>query len=116
MRTGTLEGPAASEEASQHPVLFDTLEYRKQNPERELFPKYLKGGQSSILPEGSASGTPGQWMSGRPEQTAPQGEDFSVRFTRGTGWESPREEESQESQGADCAGEIRWRTSQPAGG
>jgi len=55
-----LEGPAASEEASQHPVFFDTLEHRQQDPERELFPKCLRGGQVPILPAGSASGLPGQ--------------------------------------------------------
>jgi hypothetical protein len=34
-RTGTSQGPAASEEASQRPVFFETLEYREQHPERE---------------------------------------------------------------------------------
>jgi hypothetical protein len=34
-----LEGPAASEEASQYPVLFDTLEYRQQNPKKGAVPQ-----------------------------------------------------------------------------
>lgn len=46
------------EEASQYPVLFDTLEYRQQNPERVLFPKCQKGGQASILRARSESGMP----------------------------------------------------------
>lgn len=90
MRTGTLEGPAASEEASQYPVLFDTLEYRQQNPERVLFPKCRKGGQASILPERSESGKPGQWMFGRTVPNPSQGGCNPVRFTRGTGWGKPQ--------------------------
>jgi len=49
-------------------VLFDTLEYRKQNPERELFPKCLRGGQAPILPSGSESGLTGQWTTGRHDE------------------------------------------------
>jgi hypothetical protein len=33
-RTKTSKGPATSKEASPHPVLFETLEYREQNPIR----------------------------------------------------------------------------------
>jgi len=111
-----LEGPAASEEASQHPVFFDTLEHRQQDPERELFPKCLRGGQAPILPAGSESDTP---TSGRPADrncstARKKGSVFGEPEVRDG--ESPREEESQESQDADCAGETRWRTSQPAGG
>jgi hypothetical protein len=43
-RTRTSKGPATSEEESPHPTFFDTLEYRDQNPERELFPKCMRGG------------------------------------------------------------------------
>jgi len=112
-----LEGPAASEEASQHPVLFDTLEYRKQNPERELFPKCLRGGQAAIPPSGSESGLTGRWTTGRHDEISIAGwkNQRSVHPEARDG-ESPREEKSHESQDADSTGEIRWRTSQPTGG
>jgi hypothetical protein len=50
MRTRTSKGPAASEEASQHPMFFETLEYREQNPERELFPSAREEDPSVLSP------------------------------------------------------------------
>jgi len=86
-----LEGPAVSEEASQHPVLFDTLEYRQQDPERELFLKYLRGGQAPILPAGRRKLE--RRASGRPADRSdipPQGGRIRIGSTLGTGWGKPQ--------------------------
>jgi hypothetical protein len=111
-----LEGPAASEEASQHPVFFDTLEHRQQDPVRELFPKCLRGGQAPMrfVRRKPLDST----MDDRPTGAVHPSKEgrILVRYPEVRDGESPREDESQESQDADCAGETRWRTSQPAGG
>jgi hypothetical protein len=49
-RTETSKGPAASEEASQRPSLFDTLEYREQHPEREQTQSPREEGRSGTGP------------------------------------------------------------------
>jgi hypothetical protein len=111
-----LEGPAASEEASQHPVFFDTLEHRQQDPERELFPKCLRGGQASARRRKAKAGRRLQGCPANRIRFDRKEEGTGLVHLEGRDGESPREAKSQESQDADCAGETRWRTSQPAGG
>jgi hypothetical protein len=85
-----LEGPATSEEVSQHPVFFDTLEHRQQDPVRELFPKCLRGGQAATRfvrrkPFDSN-------MDDRPTGAVHPSQEgrILVRLPRGTGWGKPQ--------------------------